>query len=470
MVQAQSADAQLSALLRRHGYESATVGVYVADAQQNVVVTHHADSMFIPASVTKCVTGALAYEYLGPEFTFATKVFVDKREFGDSGVVNGNVFVRGGGDPGFTAERLWLFVQHLYHRGIRTIKGDLVLDGTYFDTASVGPGFDEECTSRAYNPAIGALSASFNAVAVHQRPGSSVGSPVHIDIFPPVKNLRIVSNAKTLESGKANGIDVNTEQLNGKTTLVVYGGMGKDAKPKYTYRKVWETEQHFGSVLGALFDQAGIRLVGSIKKGPTPKALLENAPFYSFESEPVNAFVRHMFKYSSNFAAEMVFKALSAEHGGGVGSWDASALLAKQWWKQEQLPGVLDVHNGSGMGKINQLSARQVGVLLDHVYRTKSYYPDYCSALSTGGIDGTLKDRFERSPLKGLLRAKTGTLNSCGASTLAGYVLSAKGPFVFAILINNSAHGQYDHWVLQQDILETFIPAPSPAVVHRQIK
>lgn len=470
VVCAESAESKLRAVLRRHGYDPATVGVYIADARQNIVLTHNADSMFIPASVTKCVTGALVFEFLGPEFTFATKVFLDPTLFSDSGIVNGNVYVRGGGDPGFNAERLWLFVQHLYHRGIRTITGDLVLDGTYFDTNIVGPGYDEETSSRAYSAPVGALSASYNSVAVHQRPGASVGAPVQIDIFPPVKNLRVVSNAKTLGGGKGNGVDVKTQQIDGQTALAVYGGMALDEKPKYTYRKVWETEQHFGRVLAAFFEQTGITLVGNVKKAPTPKALLAAGPFYSFESEPLQVFVRHMFKYSSNFAAEMLFKALSAEHGSGVGSWEASAHLAAQWWKQEQLPGELDVHNGSGMGKINQLSPRQVAAVLEHVYRLKSYYPDYCSALSTAGIDGTLKDRFKNSSLKGLVRAKTGTLNSCGASSLAGYVMNTNGPFVFAIIINNTSRGQYEHWVLQQQILETFIPQSTPAVVSREPK
>jgi D-alanyl-D-alanine carboxypeptidase/D-alanyl-D-alanine-endopeptidase (penicillin-binding protein 4) len=59
------------------------------------------------------------------------------------------------------------------------------------------------------------------------------------------------------------------------------------------------------------------------------------------------------------------------------------------------------------MGNTNRLSASQIVELLDHVWSQKQYLPEYLSALSVAGIDGTLKNRFKKSPLKGLVRGKT---------------------------------------------------------------
>jgi D-alanyl-D-alanine carboxypeptidase len=106
----------------------------------------------------------------------------------DSGIVDGNLYIRGGGDPGFTAERLWLLEQHLFHFGVKRVKGNLVLDDFFFDSVLVGPGFDEDSTSRAYSPHMRFVT-SFNTLAVH------VGRemrwiPVAVDIFPKIAASR----------------------------------------------------------------------------------------------------------------------------------------------------------------------------------------------------------------------------------------------------------------------------------------
>lgn len=82
--------------------------------------------------------------------------------------------------------------------------------------------------------------------------------------------------------------------------------------------------------------------------------------------------------------------------------------------------------------------------------------PEYLSSLSVSGIDGTLKARFKRSPLKGVVRGKTGTLNSLRVSNLAGYLLLENGNYAFAIICNGMGKGQYDNWVMQERILEKF--------------
>jgi D-alanyl-D-alanine carboxypeptidase/D-alanyl-D-alanine-endopeptidase (penicillin-binding protein 4) len=96
-----------------------------------------------------------------------------------------------------------------------------------------------------------------------------------------------------------------------------------------------------------------------------------------------------------------------------------------------------------------------VTALLEHVRRDGAPYSvDYVSALPIAGYDGTLQGRFTRSPLKGLVRGKTGTLNNYGASNLAGYVRMHGKPYVFTILINCPRITQFSHWVMQQKILE----------------
>jgi D-alanyl-D-alanine carboxypeptidase/D-alanyl-D-alanine-endopeptidase (penicillin-binding protein 4) len=444
-------------IIKAAQYDTSRVGVYIKEIGADApTVSIQADTRFIPASVQKLVTAAAATELLGPDYLFKTSVYHDGVFDRDSGAILGNLYIRGGGDPGFLAERIWLFVQHLKHQGIRRIRDDLILDDFFFDTVMSGPGYSEDLSSRAYEAPISALSASFNTVAVHVAPGSAVGSPIKIHPFPRIKGVPVISTAKTLGSNASAGIEVKTQILDGKTSILVFGGMRLGDKPRYVYRKVWETWQNFGWVMQAYFEEAGIDFSGELRHQPTPDSLL-GRPLYVFKSKPIAEFVTHMFKYSSNFAAEMVFKTMSAEKDTVAGSWPASARLASGWWKNNNLPGEPSIANGSGMGNRNRISPHQVAALLEHVWNEKSYLPEYLSALSIAGQDGTLKSRFRSSPLRGIVRAKTGTLNMYGVSSLAGYVLFPGKTYAFAILINASSPGQYSHWQLQRKILEAAI-------------
>ncbi|MBD3393659.1 MAG: D-alanyl-D-alanine carboxypeptidase/D-alanyl-D-alanine-endopeptidase [Chitinivibrionales bacterium] len=448
-------------MLIQSGYKPSNVGVLVRDmTNDSVLIALNAEEPFIPASVQKLVTASAAIDLLGIDYRFQTKVFAGGAFDRDSGTIQGDLYVRGGGDPGFLAERLWLFVQHITHQGVRAIKGDLVLDDCFFSDNVSGPGFSEDKSSRAYEAPTAALSASFNTVAVHVAPGSSVGSPVHVRPFPSIRGVKIVSTALTTAADKPSGIQVKTEEMDGRTAILVYGGMSIDAKPRYVYRKVWQTWENFGWVLQALFDECGIVLEGRVRRACVPDSVKASGPLYEFTSKPLTEFIGHMFKYSSNFAAEMVFRTIDAEKGTGKGTWKGAGDVIRKWWKAQDLPGAIPAANGSGMGNRNRLSPAQAVALLTREWRAKTTAPDFVSALSVAGVDGTLERRFGSSRLKGIVRAKTGTLNNYGVGNLAGFVLLPDRTLVFAVLINNSGPDQYRHWETHQRILELSVPSP----------
>ncbi len=293
-------------------------------------------------------------------------------------------------------------------------------------------------------------------MAIHARSGNVSGSPVIVDIFPKVHGVTIKSSAKTVEKGKSGTIDIETASTPKGTSVIVKGTMAMDEQPKYIYRKVWQTWEVFGGAIVSLFDETGIGFGGKIIHGAVSESLLKTVPFYQFTSEPLSYYVKDMFKYSSNFAAEMIFKTIPTATDSVRGSWPLGALKIQTWWKNSNLPGIPVIKNGSGMGNSNRLSVFQIATLLSHVWSEKAYLPEYLNALSVSGIDGTLKSRFKKSPLKGIVRGKTGTLNSYGVSTLAGYLMLPQKTYTFAIICSKVGGGQYDNWVMQEQILEKF--------------
>lgn len=454
-----SAQEKVEKLLRSRNYTNGGIGVVIKDLDtDSSIVSINADSLMIPASVSKLVTGAAAFELLGLEYTFDTPVYIDGKYDGDSGVVHGDLYIQGRGDPGFSVERLWLFVQHLKHRGINYVYGDLVLDDFYFDSVNVGPGFSDKDGSRAYQSLINALSVNFSSVAIHHRSGQNIGSPVHVDIFPRIEGIKINSSAMTVAPGTRGRLEISTCSESGTTQIDVRGGMALNDSSRYTYRKVWQTWEAFGGAVRALFKENGIMVRGNTVRGKVPSKLTAEKPFYSFKSLPLSDYVGYMFKWSSNFASEMLFKTLGAIETGGAGSWRGGAKAVSRWWEDAGLPEGASIVNGSGMGtNTNLYSASQIVELLTHVSGQKEYFPEFLTSLAVAGVDGTLEDRFRRSGLKGLVRAKTGTLNSAGVSTLAGYVLLENKTYAFAILCNRIGRGQYDNWVMQEQILGELI-------------
>ncbi len=90
----------------------------------------NADVSVNPASTMKLVTTYAALELLGPTFQWKTEFYTDGTL--SNGVLNGNLYLKGGGDPKLNMEKLWLLMRDLRANGVRTITGDLVLDRSHF--------------------------------------------------------------------------------------------------------------------------------------------------------------------------------------------------------------------------------------------------------------------------------------------------------------------------------------------------
>src|SRR5574341_104291 len=128
---AQHWPAPLRAELGASGVPAEAVGVYVQDVgATRPLFAWNADKAMNPASVMKLVTTLAALELLGPTYTWRTEVYVDGPLRGE--VLEGNLVLKGSGDPKLTLENFWLMLKDLRARGLREIRGDLVVDRSLF--------------------------------------------------------------------------------------------------------------------------------------------------------------------------------------------------------------------------------------------------------------------------------------------------------------------------------------------------
>lgn len=146
----------VAAALALAGIPESAVGIYVHDlTSDREVLSFGADKALNPASTMKLITTFAALELLGPAYTWKTEAWLDGALDGDR--LNGNLVLKGYGDPKLSMESLWLFLRDLRNRGMRDIEGDVLLDRSFFAIDSHDPALFDNEPSRPYNVGADAL-------------------------------------------------------------------------------------------------------------------------------------------------------------------------------------------------------------------------------------------------------------------------------------------------------------------------
>ncbi|MGZ5214899.1 MAG: D-alanyl-D-alanine carboxypeptidase/D-alanyl-D-alanine-endopeptidase, partial [Caldimonas sp.] len=148
-----------------------------------------------PASLLKLVTTYAGLELLGPAFTWSTPVWL-QGTIAD-GVLNGNLVIKGSGDPKFVLERMWLLMRRVQQAGVREIRGDIVVDRSAFAPGEASPAdFDGE-PLRPYNAGADALLLNYRSVLLTISPDAVRGLAT-VSVDPPLAGVRADSTVPLL--------------------------------------------------------------------------------------------------------------------------------------------------------------------------------------------------------------------------------------------------------------------------------
>jgi D-alanyl-D-alanine carboxypeptidase/D-alanyl-D-alanine-endopeptidase (penicillin-binding protein 4) len=149
------------------------------------------------------------------------------------------------------------------------------------------------------------------------------------------------------------------------------------------------------------------------------------------ESDPLSDVLVEMDRESDNFTAELLVKEIGREIR-GVGSTAAGVAVVLRDLGAAGVPlqGVL-LFDGSGLSVDDRFTVRALAALLLAAWNNPELRAPFLRALPVAGVSGTLDDRMQKKPTRGVVRAKTGTTNR--ASALAGYVGRR---YVFAVIQN----------------------------------
>jgi D-alanyl-D-alanine carboxypeptidase/D-alanyl-D-alanine-endopeptidase (penicillin-binding protein 4) len=346
------------------------------------VFSSNATTPLIPASVQKLSTAQAALSTLGADSKLTTSVKANAKP--SNGVVDGNLWLVGGGDPllmtapyaahfrnqPVTRTSLEQLADQIVAAGVHEVHGSVAGDDSRYDRARAVPQWASESISANDIGPLGALMVNDGLTQ-----------------FPPTYNA---------------------------TT------------PRATAAA--DPAQDAANQLAFLLQARGVTIAGPPGSGTAPQGAVD---ITTIDSQPIGTIVAEMLRESDNETAELLTKEIGLHDANAATTVNGVAGI-RQTLQGQNLPlgGVTQV-DGSGLAREDQTTCSFVQALLD------TQGPDSAVAkdLPVAGQTGTLAQRFLGTPIAGQLRAKTGTLNQVTA--LAGYEQTAHGSHIsFAYIVN----------------------------------
>jgi serine-type D-Ala-D-Ala carboxypeptidase/endopeptidase (penicillin-binding protein 4) len=410
------------------------------------------DALLIPASTTKLITSAAALLRLSPHYRFRTMLLTDAPI--QDGVLEGDLYLKGYGDPALVIEEAWLLARGLRQQGVHRILGDLIGDDSFFDAESRGPGWADDRSQRAFNAKIGALSVNFNSATIVATPGLQPGDPVQVMVEPASHYLTIQNTARTSRPGQGQGLSATRLQQEVGDTLVIEGSLAVGSPPQTVHRNLSNPALHAIMVIWDLLQREAVRIDGRPRTGLAPSAA---RALYVHQSRALYRIVDDLHKFSNNFVAEQVLKTLGAEAYGPPGSWDKGlAVVADVLASFGIARGTYTLADGSGLSRLNRLSAAQLVTVLTRMAQDFRLQPEYMASLRTPDADGGQSRRFRAAGFAQRARVKTGSLDD--VSALAGYVDGRHGELIaFAVMLNGPLCSMERAWEVQDAVVEALM-------------
>jgi D-alanyl-D-alanine carboxypeptidase/D-alanyl-D-alanine-endopeptidase (penicillin-binding protein 4) len=393
-----------------------------------------------PASVMKLVTTFAALELLGRDHRWRTEAYLGGPLV--DGRLEGDLVLKGGGDPKITVEQWSAFMATLRERGLTEVRGDLVLDRSAFRLPPHDPAaFDGE-PLKPYNVGPDALLVNFQSVRFRFVPAAN-GSAVDVIAEPALPQVALGAAPAPAEGpcGDWRTSVAASFVAQARAAAATFPGRYPlDCGERDWHVALLDGPNYVHGMFRAGFAAAGGRFDGAVREGRAPAGA---EPFAVLESLPLWETVRDINKLSNNVMARQVFLALGTAVARPPATIEKARDAVTAWLARRRLalPGLV-LENGSGLSRVERLSAGGLARLLAAA-DASAVREEFASSLAVAALDGTVQRRFQNGTVAGQALLKTGSLE--GVRGLAGYVIDAAGRrWIVAALVNhpNAARAQ----------------------------
>ena len=420
----------VAAALAGHRLDGAGLSIFVQGVDDKTpLLAFNEDVARSPASVIKLLTSYAALDVLGPAYNWKTEVLVTGPV--RNGRLEGDLVLRGGGDPGLNTERFWTLLREVRARGIRDIAGGLVIDDTLFAPNGEDPGDFDSQRYRAYNVLPSAMLVNSNTVEFRVM-RDAAGVSVYVD--PPLEGFRVdnrIGDRRGPCSGFQRGVAFDLPDGFEGRHAVLSGSFPTGCSEYSLWRSVLPAPQFADAVFRALWRQLGGSIAGGLRIEAAPA---DAQPLLVYRSLPLNDQLRAINKWSNNPMTRHLLLTLGLEHAGAPATLEKGRAAVDAWLAAKGLamPG-LHLDNGSGLSRDTRVTAAGLGAMLLDAWRHPQM-ADFIASLPIAAHDGTLRRRYQ-GDMAGRLSLKTGRLDE--VSAIAGVMQSRGGErYVVVVILN----------------------------------
>ena len=415
-----------------------------------VPTVFNADVSMNPASTMKLVTTYAALEMLGPTHQWKTEFYTDGTL--NNGILQGNLYLKGGGDPKLNMEKLWLLMRDLRANGVQQVTGDLILDRGFFEQPHL-PVFDDDGNDKNKPFLVKPDALMVNLKALRFVARNDAGK-VLISVEPPIASIRVDNQVKAVNSKQCAG-DVRynpVPQADGSVVVTVNGQLG-DGCNSQTYLSLLDHATYTAGAVRAIWKELGGSILGQDRQGSVPKGAKVLARAFSPDLAEI---IRDINKYSNNTMAQQLFLSLGAQFRTDADGDDAKAAqrVVRQWLAKKGITAPhLVMENGSGLSRAERVSAREMAQMLQADWKSP-YAAEFISSMPIAGKDGTMRKRLKTTAMNGQAHIKTGTLNTVRA--ISGFSRDSNGNTWAVVAILNDPRPWGASAVLDQILLDLY--------------
>jgi D-alanyl-D-alanine carboxypeptidase/D-alanyl-D-alanine-endopeptidase (penicillin-binding protein 4) len=485
---------QITGILSQPELARAHWGIDVMDLETGVVIyALNPAQLFLPASNAKLFTTAAALAIARPDYRFRTTVEAEGK-IDSNGRLQGDLVMVGRGDPNISGRVLPLktervpphtqvledMADQVARSGLKMVDGDVIGDDTFYSAQRYAEGWAQDDLQWIDGAPVSALTFNDNVIFVNIAPGEHPGDKALVTTEPETNYYEIENRMVTSAAGIVRKIGVHRGP--GSKKIVLWGTLPLGDSGMKAALAVEDPAEFIAQLFRGMLERRGIAIKGKTRARhgeiaqffdldpasaakpaaqccmaapvttPSPQtqapgccAAPSEAPLQTTPASlavlaerfslPFIEDVRVTNKTSQNLHAELALR-LAGKLTGNGGSFEGGSAAVKQFLIQAGLqPDDFVLLDGSGLSRRDLVAPEAVVQLLAYA-RRQPWGAAYEESLPIAGIDGSLSERFLKSPAAGLVHAKTGTLSH--VSALSGYGQTLTGRrFAFSIFCNN---------------------------------
>lgn len=421
---------------------NANIGVSIYSITRNqYLYNYNQNKNFTPASLMKLFSSYAGLHYLGGNFSTYTE-FYTNGIITKKGVLLGDLIVFSNGNLNIKNSNYELIfsdlVASLDSVGIQSIKGNLVIDNSYFDNVYYPAGWAIDDIKYEYSAQISAVNFNENLMEVELYSDTIIDGNARLAFYPNTDYFTIENEVQIISNGNSN---IYYDRLMSSNIIELWGDLKKNDYAKRPYRleiSVDNPSLYFANILHKYLNENNISFNGNIIEHTDDDNDLDYTPFNLMSrasGDNVLSIVRDINTNSNNLSAEILLKILGTEKA-GVGSTEKGIQQVLKLAEDIGIPSTgLKMFDGSGLSRLNLVSPISVIRLLNYIASQRDFN-SFRNSFSRPKLNGTFKNRLKGTSAEDRVWVKTGSMNY--VNNVAGYLVSSDGElFCFAIFFNN---------------------------------